>query len=266
MREAKLPDRRVFRTLARYRSANTKELRFLVKVLLRFFPQKRKKRKGKMNETFDPFVEEKEERGPRGGDLNHTYNKGKPVWRKESFHGEQNGDGTYGLHRFVRDHDSVAPGKKNEQPWHRMAAYMLNAGRTNSEIALAAEVVVATVSHLRAQKWFQELCATIANANGEELLGALNGYALESIEAIHEIATDDRTDDEGRPLVNARTRLQAHVTLLEHAHGKPIQKVISDVSHRVAASPTEEMEMIQNELAALRPQPKPLELPPPCQQ
>lgn len=205
-----------------------------------------------MKETFDPFVDEKE-RGPNGGDLNNPL-LNKP-WRVARFDGQELANGEYGLHRFVKNYDVAKVGVQDEKPWHRMAAYMLNAGRTNSEIGLAAEVSPNTVSQLRSQRWFQELCATIANENGEEILGALKGYALEAIEAIHDIATDDRTDNEGRALVNARTRLSAHVTLLEHAHGKPIQKVVSDISHRVAASPTEEMETIQKELLALRAKP-----------
>lgn len=210
-----------------------------------------------MKETFDPFVEEGQNGlGPRGGVLNQH----KPAWRNAKFNGTALADGSIGQHRFDKGHDSVMWGRKNEQPWHTMAAYMLNAGLTNSEIAMAAGVTAMTVSQLRGQKWFQEKCAMIANRDGEELVGALKSYALEAIEAIHEIATDDREDSEGRPLVNARTKLAAHLSLLEHAHGKPVQKVVSDISHRVAASPTEEMEAIQSELSAIRKNPLPVPL------
>jgi hypothetical protein len=49
-----------------------------------------------------------------------------------------------------------------------MAAYMLNAGRTNSEIAIAAGVKAGEVGVLRQQRWFQELCATIADSTMEK--------------------------------------------------------------------------------------------------
>jgi hypothetical protein len=123
---------------------------------------------------------------------------------------------------------------------------MLNVGRTNSEIAVAANVDVISVTHLRSQRWFQELCATIANENGEELIGAVQAEALDSLNTIIELRDTSESD---------RVRLTAATTILEHAHGKPVQKIVSDISHRVAASPTEEMEAIQSELAALRAKP-----------
>lgn len=206
-----------------------------------------------MKETFDPFVEE-EARGPHGGNLCSSYNPADPKWRKQNFNGQVQANGQLGLHRFSRDYDSATPGKKNEQPWHRMAAYMLNVGRTNSEIAIAADVTPETVSHLRAQRWFQELCATIANNSGEELIGAIQSEAMDSLNTIIGLRDDLE--------LSGRTRLSAAVTLLEHAHGKPIQKIVSDINHRMSASPTEEMEQIQSELAALRKsQPKTIELP-----
>lgn len=180
--------------------------------------------------------------GPNGGNLDN------PIWQKEartsSLKTQEMPSGGRALHRFAPKEDTAKPGIKNEKPWHRMAAYMLNAGRTNSEIAVAAEVCVGHISGLRANRWFQELCATIANENGEEILGALNSYTLEAIEGIHEIATDFENP--------ARVRLTAFTTLLEQAHGKPTQKIVSDISHSVKRSPTEEMTEIQQELAAIR--------------
>jgi hypothetical protein len=203
-----------------------------------------------MKETFDPWVSEVE-RGPRGGDLNAQYSPAKPAWRKKHLDSEILPNGGLALHRFEKQ-ETVVPGKKNEQPWHRMAAYMLNVGRTNSEIAMAADVDPCTVAHLRSQRWFQELCATIANENGEELVGAVQSEALDSLNTIIELRDTSESD---------RVRLTAATTILEHAHGKPIQRIVSDISHRVTASPAEEMEAIQSELAALRA--KPIALPPP---
>jgi hypothetical protein len=203
-----------------------------------------------MKETFDPFVESVA-RGPRGGNLDAQTSPAKPEWRKTHLNGEVLPNGGLALHRFEKQEITV-PGKKNEQPWHRMAAYMLNVGRTNSEIALAADVDPATVAQLRGQRWFQELCATIANEHGEALIGAIQSEAMDSLNTIVDLRDNSESD---------RVRLSAATTILEQAHGKPVQKIVSDISHRVATSPTEEMEAIQAELAALRA--KPIALPPP---
>ena len=173
--------------------------------------------------------------GPNGGDLQaHRAER-----RKEPF----NGSIEHGLHRFVKEEDAAYRGLKNEMPWHRMAAYMLNAGRTNSEIAMSAGVSAGEVSTLRGQRWFQELCATIANNDGEEVLGALKAEALESIQKLAQLR--DFAESESVQAACART-------LLEQAHGKPLQKIVSDVTSRRTLSPREEMDELTQELAALR--------------
>ncbi len=185
--------------------------------------------------VLDPTV------GPRGGNL-EAHNG--PEWRKKSLDVEVLPNGGLGLHHFVKNYDVAANGRKNEQPWHRMAAYMLNAGRTNSEIAVAAGVNPVTVSTLRAQRWFQELCATIANNFGEEIVGATQSYGVEAVENIHDLAM--HADSE-------RVRLTANQILLEHAHGKPVQKNVSVVQHS-RLSPEDEYAEIQAELQRLRSQ------------
>jgi hypothetical protein len=108
---------------------------------------------------------------------------------------------------------------------------------------MAAGKTVQTVSDLRTQRWFQELQATLANEAGQDVLGSLKSYALEAVEGIHEIAVSAEKES---------TRLNAYRTLLEHATGKPIQKTVSEISHSVSRSPSEEMQELQAELAALR--------------
>ncbi len=181
-----------------------------------------------------------EELGPLGGNLDMP----KKEWRREPFTPTTLPDGSPGLHRFPVRPDRAMPPLKNEQPWHRMAAYMLNAGRTNTEIAAAAEVTSQAVCDIRAQRWFQELCATIANTFGGEVLGALQSEALSSVETLVEIR-DDLT-------IAPRTRLAAATTLLEQAHGKPVQKIVAARSNDSGMSPAEEMKQIQDELKALR--------------
>lgn len=176
--------------------------------------------------------------GPRGGNLNSP--RQKPEARRASL----NTNGGETLHRSVGFKDTAHCGIEKEMPWHRMAAFMLLAGRTNSEIALGAGVTVAQVSNVRAQRWFQELLATLANEQGEDIRGALQSYALEAVEGIAEIARD--TD------AGSRVRLSAFTTLLEHANGKPTQTIVSETTHRRGLDVNVEMDEIQTELKRLR--------------
>lgn len=172
--------------------------------------------------------------GPNGGDLDRL----NPEWRKASLSVTTTEAGPT-LHRF---HDTATIGRKDEQPWHRMAAFMLLAGRTNSEIALAAGVVPATVSQLRAQKWFQELLAVLANEAGADVMGLLQGEAVASLEKM--VKTRDFAESE-------RLQYQAAKDLVELAHGKAVQRVISDTTHRMAKTPQQEMDDLMQDLKAL---------------
>lgn len=192
-------------------------------------------RKSKMSETLEiPIV------GPKGGDL--TRPDLHPSWRTQELNVETLPSGGPSLHRYEKP-DVTVHGHKNEQVWHRMAALMLLSGRTNSEIAMAADVTPGCVSVLRSQKWFQELLATLANEVGQDVTGALKSYALEAVEGIHAIAVGAE---------NERVQLSAYQLLLEHATGKPLQKTVSEISHSVNRSPSEEMQELQAELATLR--------------
>lgn len=178
--------------------------------------------------------------GPRGGNLNNPAQY--PHRRIANLNIELNAAGTHTLHRFEKP-DTAAPGRANEQPWHRMAAFMLLAGRTNSEIGLAANVEATTVSHLRSQRWFQELLAVLANEQGDDLIGLLQSEAAASLQKLCFLR--DNAESE-------RIQLAAAQTLFEQAHGKPTQKIISAVSHSVHRSPQEEMDEINQELKTLQ--------------
>lgn len=180
-------------------------------------------------------------RGVRGGSPRKSMYY--PERRESSLNTPMTSSGQRALHRFGKDHEVAIPGLKNEQPWHRMAAFMLLAGRTNSEIAMAGNVTTQEVTVLRSQRWFQELLATLANEHGQDIVGLLASEAAASIATLVEIR-DDVT-------ASARNRISAAQILFEQAHGKPTQKVISAISHTVAKSPKEEMEEIQQELEAL---------------
>ena len=179
--------------------------------------------------------------GPQGGNLDNPVLH--PHWREAGLNVETLPGGGIGLHRFEpTDGKTATLGNRNEQPWHRMAAYMLNAGRTNSEIAMAAGVTPNTVSQIRAQKWFQELCAIIANKEGEEITGLIHSYVAEAVEGIHDIATSAESD---------RVRLSAYNILLEQGRGKPLQRTVSLNGH-TTLSPEDEMAELTQELRNLR--------------
>lgn len=120
---------------------------------------------------------------------------------------------------------------------------MLLAGRTNSEIGLAAGVSPQSVSQLRANRWFQELLATLANHEGEPVLGLIRAESLASVEKL--VSLRDFADSE-------RVQLAAATTLLEHAQGKPTQRVLSVSATTTFSDEKSELENIQAELRAIR--------------
>lgn len=175
--------------------------------------------------------------GPRGGDVNNPNLA--PEYRKSGF----NGSIEHGLHKFVDDEDVANVGIKNEKVWHRMAAFMVVAGRTDSEIAMSAGVKPMQVAILKQQRWFQELLATIANQDGEEVIGMLKSEVLASIVKLASLR--DYSESDSVQAMCART-------LIEQSEGKPVQKVITDNVHRRGQSPQEEMAAIHQELEMLK--------------
>lgn len=58
---------------------------------------------------------------------------------------------------------------------------------------------------------------------------------VDAIDVVKRILNDDTTDNRGRPLTAASTKLQAAQFLLEHVVGKPTQRIESDVSVKLQA-------------------------------
>jgi hypothetical protein len=111
---------------------------------------------------------------------------------------------------------------------------------------MAAGREPSAVACLRTQRWFQELLAVLANEHGQDLQAAITSHAHDAINRIAEIANGDIET------YGVRNILAASQLLLEQAKGKATQTVVSTVSHTTHASPSEEMESIQQQLAALR--------------
>lgn len=179
--------------------------------------------------------------GPEGGNANL------PAHRPESRRAHLNAKldpatGLPGLHRkeFV---DTATPGRNNEPAWARMAAFMLLQGRTNSEIGMAANVHPGTVSHIRAQRWFQELLATLANEDGEAGMALMKAENLASIQRI----VDLRDNSE-----NERVSLSAAQFIVEQVQGKAVQRNMNVNASTTFDSPDAEMRSIQEQLSALQ--------------
>lgn len=179
--------------------------------------------------------------GPQGGDVDNLMYR--PERRRASLNAEIDpNSGMPMLHRSKESGDSCAMGLKNAQPWHQMAAHMLVAGRTNQQIADAAGVHPMTVSTLRAQHWFQELVAIIANKTGEGITSLLAAEAVASIEEIVDLRNSAESE---------RVRLAAATFIVEQVNGKATQKVEAHQTHSFV-NPDEERQQIENELRALR--------------
>ena len=197
-------------------------------------------------------------RGPNGGNLDDPARY--PDRRNAPLNAPvietADGERIIGLHD-PREQDTCAIGVLKESPWIRMAAHMLNRGFTNVEVAEAAGKTKDYISKLRAQRWFNELCATLAENKEATVRARLDGYALDAVEGIAEIAFDERVDEKGNPIVPTRVKLDARRTLLEHAHGKPTQKVLSVTASTHFSSEKEEYDAIISELQSQLPSVQP---------
>lgn len=178
-------------------------------------------------------------RGPRGGEKDRP--ELLPDRRNSELNGEVLPDGLPGLHRFEKA-DASYVGLKNEQFWHRMAAWMLISGHTNQEIANAAGVDVQAVKTLRAQRWFHQLCAILANESGADVTGMIQSEMADSVNKLIELR--DFAESE-------RVQLAATQVLIEQGRGKPTQHVVSDVRHSTL-DPNQERQELLDELHAIR--------------
>lgn len=61
----------------------------------------------------------------------------------------------------------------------------------------------------------------------------MNQHTVEALAVVGMILEDDRTDERGKPVVAAGTKLDAAKFLIEHVIGKPKQRVESDISVRL---------------------------------
>jgi hypothetical protein len=58
----------------------------------------------------------------------------------------------------------------------------------------------------------------------------MNGHTVKALKVLEKILEDDETDEKGKPIVPASTKLDAAKFLVEHVLGKPKQRVEQDIS------------------------------------
>lgn len=188
--------------------------------------------------------------GPRGGDLN------RPEYcreRRES-HAQSHllDSGELALHRF--EPDAVAKqGLKNEQSWHRVAAWMLaTTDASLADVAKAAGVNYETVGVLNSQLWFQELKATFASEVGRSIGERFRQESEKCLDTMIALRDNDERDDNNRPLVSPATKAKICTDIIEQAHGKAVQKIISVSATTTFSSEQEEVEALKAKLQAIR--------------
>lgn len=64
----------------------------------------------------------------------------------------------------------------------------------------------------------------------EVVKSEMNNHTVAALELIGKVLADDETDEKGRPIVPASTKLDAAKFLIEHVIGKPKQRVETDIS------------------------------------
>lgn len=159
--------------------------------------------------------------------------------------------GELSLHRMEPKTD-IGRGVKNEQKWHRVAAWMVAEGQSDEQIAAVAEMAPETVKQLRRQTWFSELVATFASQTGRTYAQRIAAEAEKSLEKLLTIRDDESYDEDGKPIVSARTKADVSKFLIEQVHGKAVQKVISVTASTSFSSEQEERDALLSELQALR--------------
>lgn len=181
--------------------------------------------------------------GPYGGRLDHEPSQ--PDARRASFQPVDTDDPEIlGLHNATDWHDTSVGGIYKEQGWHRMAAYLILEGKDNKEVARIAQVNPATISHLRAQRWFQELLSRLAADDHQAVHAAMQSHALAAVEKVAFLMENSESD---------RVQAQCALALIEHTQGKPVQRIHSvHEKGRTFGSPQEERDSLMQQLSELR--------------
>lgn len=138
-------------------------------------------------------------------------------------------------------HDTTKDPKyevKNEKPWHRILAYMLLQGTSQSACADYFGKSTLHISQVKKQPWFQKLLAELADLNFQsDVLGLLQSEAITAIATLSDLAQNAESETVKR---------SAASTLLENfLKHKPEPKP------KESKSPQQELDELNAELRAL---------------
>lgn len=134
--------------------------------------------------------------------------------------------------------------RKFEQPWHRAAAYHFAKGMGVKEVAEANGVTPQTVTQLLKNEWFQSLVTSLmAEAGMDAVTSLLKAEGLNSVQTL--ITLRDAEDTPKHVKANIA------MEILNRTHGKAVQRVESEVSHK-PSSTIEEVRRLEEENNRLR--------------
>lgn len=134
--------------------------------------------------------------------------------------------------------------RKFEKAWQRAAAYMLAAGRSQKEVAIACEVTEETVRRVYRNAWFQETVLEIQKENGaQDIMDMFRGECLNSLSKLVELRDAGTTP--------ASVKAQVSFGILYQVLGKPTQRIeTKDVP--TSEDPVAEVARLEKENALLQ--------------
>ncbi len=134
-------------------------------------------------------------------------------------------------------------GRKMEQPWHRMAAYLIAANYPVTEVAKAVEHSTQAVYDILHTPWFQEQVTAAIEANGgKDLIEQFKAQ----VGTAHAIECQLLADEKVSPAVRANIAQRQ----IERIYGKATQRVEIDNVTK-SDNPVAEVERLEQEVKRL---------------
>lgn len=134
---------------------------------------------------------------------------------------------------------------KQERPWHRHAAYLLASGMTNKQVGEALGRNVASVSHLRAQPFFRELCAKVItefNLADDSAFNVLRSATGAAALKIVELSANAQSET---------VRLAASKEVLDRSFGT-VTRMQAQIGASVPLNPMQEAEELRRNVERLK--------------
>ena len=128
----------------------------------------------------------------------------------------------------------------SEKPVHTAVAYMLAAGRSRKETAIASGLSETTITNLLGQPWFSKRLKEITDVAGKDMVKAFfEGEVMPSLEVLRSIR--DNPNEKGA------TRVSAVNSILDRGLGKPVAYVESKTTLNIHTA-ADAADQVQSEL------------------